>query len=89
MAIEGNTFTEEQITAILENKKVIGSKKEILEVKNAIALYQEIDHFSPTSIQSLLKAHDTLMNNLIEIEYKKLKKKKKYPCRVPHNLNIC
>lgn len=66
LAIEGNTFNEEQITAILENKKVIGSKKEILEVKNAIALYQEISHFSSTSVQSFLKAHDTLMKNLIE-----------------------
>lgn len=66
LAIEGNTFTEEQITAILENKKVIGSKREIFEVKNAIALYQEIDHFSPTSVQSFLKAHDTLMKNLVE-----------------------
>jgi Fic family protein len=42
LAIEGNTFTEVQITAILENKKVIGNKKEIIEVQNAIKLYENI-----------------------------------------------
>ena len=40
LAIEGNTFTEEAITAILENKRVTGTKREILEVKNALALYE-------------------------------------------------
>ena len=43
LAIEGNTFSEEQITAILENKKVLGNKKDITEVKNAIGLYDVID----------------------------------------------
>jgi Fic family protein len=66
LAIEGNTFTEEQITAILENKKVIGSKKEILEVKNTIQLYNSIHKYSPTLIKSFLAAHKTLMSGLIE-----------------------
>jgi Fic family protein len=66
LAIEGNTFTEEQITAILENKKVLGSKKEIIEVKNAIALYEKIDSFKPESIKSFLEAHSILMKDIIE-----------------------
>lgn len=66
LAIEGNTFTQEQITAILENKKVIGSKKEILEVKNTIQLYDSINKYSPTLIKSFLAAHKTLMSGLIE-----------------------
>ena len=37
LVIEGNTLTIEQITAIVENKRVIGPKKDILEVKNAVA----------------------------------------------------
>ena len=32
LKIEGNTLTEEQITALLENKRVIGPKKYVLEV---------------------------------------------------------
>jgi Fic family protein len=66
LAIEGNTFTEEQITGILDNKKVLGSKKEIIEVKNAIALYDALDSFAPSSIKSLLKAHSILMKDLVD-----------------------
>jgi len=36
LIIEGNTLTEDQITAIFDNKKVIGPEKDIIEVKNAI-----------------------------------------------------
>lgn len=65
LAIEGNTFTEEAISTILENKRVTGSKKEILEVKNAITLYEAIDKFKPDSIKSLLIAHSILMHDLV------------------------
>lgn len=65
LAIEGNTFNEEAITAILENKRVTGSKREILEVKNALALYEEIDTFRPETIKSLLLAHSILMKDLV------------------------
>jgi Fic family protein len=66
LAIEGHNFTEEQITAILDNKKVLGPKKEILEVKNAIALYEEINSFKPESAKDFLKAHSILMKGIIE-----------------------
>lgn len=66
LAIEGNTFTEEQITAIIENKKVLGSKKEIAEVKNAIALYDLIDSFKPELVKSFLAAHSILMKGIID-----------------------
>ena len=65
LAIEGNTFTEEQITAILENKKVIGDQREILEVKNAIKLYDTIDRFKAWRENDFLKAHAILMKNII------------------------
>lgn len=65
LAIEGNTFTEEQITAILEKKKVIGSKKEIVEVQNAIEIYDSIEKFKMDSGKLFLKAHATLMKGLI------------------------
>lgn len=66
LAIEGNTFTEDQISAILENKKVIGSKKEIVEVQNAISIYENIDLFKVNSTKHFLAAHEELMKGLIE-----------------------
>ncbi len=66
LKIEGNTLTEEQITAILENKRVIGPQKDIKEVLNAIEIYENLEQFSPYNEKSFLKAHQTLMSNLIE-----------------------
>ncbi|WP_430936490.1 Fic family protein [Saccharicrinis sp. 156] len=66
LEIEGNTLTIEQITAIVENKRVIGSKKDILEVKNAIAVYDYLDKLNPYSFDSFCEAHGILMNGLID-----------------------
>jgi len=65
LEIEGNTLSTEQITALLENKRVIGPKKDILEVRNAIDIYESITTFEPTSLQDFLDAHGMLMNDLI------------------------
>jgi Fic family protein len=43
LQIEGNTLTEEQITALMDQKKVIGPKKDVLEVLNAIKVYEALD----------------------------------------------
>jgi len=66
LEIEGNTLTLEQITAIVENKQVIGPKKDILEVKNAIAVYDYLDKLNPFSFESFCEAHSILMNGLVE-----------------------
>src|SRR6266705_3459925 len=55
LAIEGNTLGEEQITDILENKRVIGSKKEIIEVKNAILLYEGMEKIKRDTLRDFLK----------------------------------
>jgi Fic family protein len=65
LKIEGNTLTEEQITALLENKKVIGPKKDVIEVLNAIEIYENLKHYNPTNEKSFLKAHQNLMTSLI------------------------
>lgn len=65
LEIEGNTLSEEQITAIIENKRIIGPKKDIIEVINAIKVYEELPNFNPESLPSFLKAHGLLMNGLI------------------------
>ena len=66
LRIEGNTLTEEQITALLENKRVIGPKKDVLEVLNAIEIYENLDIYKPSNEKSFLKAHKNLMKDLIE-----------------------
>ena len=66
LKIEGNTLTEEQITALIENKKVIGPEKDVLEVLNAIKVYEKLDSYKFSSDKSFLKAHLELMNGLIE-----------------------
>lgn len=66
LQIEGNTLTEEQITALLDNKRVIGPEKDIIEVVNAIKVYEKLNHYNFTSEKSFLKAHFALMNGLIK-----------------------
>lgn len=66
LKIEGNTLTREQITALIENKRVIGPQKDILEVINAINVYDNLSTFDPCSSKSFLKAHGQLMKGLVE-----------------------
>lgn len=66
LEIEGNTLTEEQITALFENKRVVAPKKDILEVQNAIKVYEKLHQFNPYLLKDLQKAHAILMNGLID-----------------------
>jgi Fic family protein len=66
LQIEGNTLTEEQITALIENKRIIGPQKDVLEVINAIKVYEKLVDFNCLSEKSLLKAHQKLMVGLID-----------------------
>jgi Fic family protein len=66
LSIEGNTLTQDQVTAIIENKKVIGPKKDITEVLNAVKVYDSLTTFNPLSSKSFLGGHMMLMNGLID-----------------------
>lgn len=66
LQIEGNTLTEEQITAIIENKRVLAPQKDITEVLNALKVYDKLRAFKPNSEKSFLEAHQILMNGLVE-----------------------
>lgn len=66
LAIEGNTLTLNQVTDILEGKRVIGPSKDILEVKNALSLYENLKIFDPLKIDNLLQAHAILTQVLTE-----------------------
>jgi len=66
LQIEGNTLTEEQITELIEHKRVIGPKKDILEVLNAIKVYENLKEFKYASYASFQRAHRELMTGLID-----------------------
>jgi Fic family protein len=66
LQIEGNDLTEDQVTAILENKRVIGPGKDVQEVLNALKVYDNLESFDPFSEKSFLRAHGLLMEGLIE-----------------------
>ena len=63
---EGNTLTIEQITDLINNKRVLAPQKDIIEVKNAIELYSKLNEFNAYEVDSLCRAHGILMNTLIE-----------------------
>ena len=66
LEIEGNTLTIEQITDLINNKRVLAPQKDIIEVKNAIELYSKLNEFNAYELDSLYRAHGILMNTLIE-----------------------
>src|SRR5207253_7112889 len=66
LAIEGNSLSEEQVTALLEKKRVLGPKNQILEVMNALELYDILAKFDPAKERDLLKAHGLLLNGLVK-----------------------
>ena len=65
LAIEGNTLTEEQVTAIVEGKTVLGSVRELAEVKGAIAAYDALPRFGPDKLDDLLSAHNLMMRDTL------------------------
>ena len=66
LAIEQNTLSVEQVTAVLNGKHVIAPLRDIAEVKNAYTVYETMEELDPYSVDSLLAAHGTMMHGLIE-----------------------
>ncbi|WP_319521881.1 Fic family protein [uncultured Desulfosarcina sp.] len=66
LAIEGNTLSEAQITAVLDGKRVVAPPREIKEASNAIAVYDRIERWRPTVEEDLIEAHRALMKGLID-----------------------
>ena len=64
LAIEGNTLTLAQATAILDDKRVVGPQREIVEVRNAIAAYALAPRLVASKSRDLLRAHGLLMKDL-------------------------
>lgn len=66
LAIENNSLSLEQVTAIINGKRVLGHPKEIQEVKNAFAAYEMLENIDPFSPDDLLKVHSALMSTLVD-----------------------
>ena len=66
LSMEGNTLTEDQVSAIIENKRVVGPQKDIIEVINALKVYESLNSFKPYSSKSFLEAHKILMSGLVD-----------------------
>lgn len=65
LAIEHNSLSLEQVTAILDGKRVLGNPNEIKEVQNAYEAYELMLRLNPASVDDLLKAHKLMMNGLV------------------------
>ncbi|PPD49412.1 MAG: cell filamentation protein Fic [Methylobacter sp.] len=66
LAIEHNSLTVEQVTAVLEGKRVLGLPREIQEVRNAFAAYEQLPQWQPHNPNHLLLAHGLLMQGLVD-----------------------
>ncbi len=66
LAIEQNTLSVEQVTAVLAGKAVLGSPKEVQEVRNAFAAYETMDRWQPHRLADLLQALCLLMAGLVD-----------------------
>lgn len=66
LAIEQNTLSLEQVTAVLNGKQVLAPPKDIAEVKNAYEIYERLDELDPYSADNLLMAHGIMTQGLIK-----------------------
>lgn len=66
LAIEQNTLSLEQVTAVLNGKRVLAPPKDIAEVKNAYEIYEMMNKLDPYSVDDLLNAHGIMTKGLVE-----------------------
>ena len=66
LAIEQNTLSLEQVTAVLDGKQVLAPPKDIAEVKNAYEIYERLEELDPYSVDDLLTAHGIMTRGLVE-----------------------
>ena len=66
LAIEQNTLSLEQVTAVLNGKHVLAPPKDIAEVKNAYEIYERLDEMDPYSVDDLLTAHGIMTRELVD-----------------------
>lgn len=66
LAIEGNTLSEDDVADIINGKKIVAPIRQVVEVKNAIKVYDAYRSLNPFSEKDLLKAHGIMMEALTD-----------------------
>ena len=66
LAIEQNSMTLDQVTALLNGKRVLAPPKDIKEVTNAYEIYNRLSELDPYSEEHLLLAHRIMTGGLLE-----------------------
>lgn len=67
LAIEHNSLTADQVTALMEGKRVLAPAKDIQEVRNAILAYDHMPEWKSYRLADLLRAHRILMVGLVDV----------------------
>ena len=71
LSIEANSLSLNDVINISSNKEVKGDKEDIIECKNSLELYKNINTFDYKKEEDLIKAYQILMRNLnAEISYR-------------------
>lgn len=65
LVIEGNKLDERAVSAIIDGKRVLGDRRDILEVENARAAYDLIPSLDPYSLADLQRVHRVMMGGLV------------------------
>ena len=65
LAIEQNTLSLDQVTAVIDGKRILGPPKDIQEVKNAYEAYEHMSSYDPYSMEDLLTVHRYMMKELV------------------------
>ena len=65
LAIENNTLSLDQVTDVIEGRRVLGPPRDIREVKNAYEAYERMLALDPGSQDDLLLAHRLMMQDLV------------------------
>ena len=66
LAIEQNTLTLEQVTDVINGKRVLAPPKDIKEVQNAYEIYERLEELNENSVKDLLLAHKIMTSELIK-----------------------
>jgi Fic family protein len=66
LGIENNSLTLDQVTAVLNGKRVLGPPAEFQEVRNAFAAYEAMPSWKPASVKDLLAAHKLMLHGLAD-----------------------
>ncbi len=66
LAIEQNTLSLEQVTDVINGKRVLGPPQDIREVQNAYEAYEKISSLNPYNMKNLLQAHKIMMGGLVQ-----------------------